>query len=1334
MIKQFILISSLLSAVISFAGENSAPLMGLFEQQMLRSSISETVIQFDFPVSGELPSESELSLDNLEWKQPGQIIQIREDEYIHTDPVSRALLAVPCDQGVQWEIVSTSWHIRPSNSSAYDAVKLAENSIHRGVNLRSLSVTPIVDDGLLSSVVIKVVHRPAGVFANAKLGNRSVKSELLVLNPQILAACTAEIKRDPVVDVHPFSLTDNWIRLEINETAVYAVDGFDLAATGLFATNVDASKLRIYRAWPGIIPLNPDEPGSMDANWNGFTEIPIKVDSDIIWSDADRIIFYAVGQDCWEDRIDESVLPLDHVENPYASNSVYWLTWEDYETDTPLQGNPLRISTQDAAQTGENITTVYRKRMHLEESNVEAYGRSSDNWIWQSAIFSNASISFFADNIVSDSTAVVIADIRSEQLLKHKTISNTITINTSMWLNNGDAIGELVESEYLMNDESDSTRVRIVAEVTNMDNGTNILNLLSNNTVSPNSFTAPALLLDSADIFYWSELTKAYREQLSFSHWEEQVQAVNQNFDFTIETSGGEDIYSWDVTSASNPIDLNGSSSTGSYAMGVNRYPDTRSHYVLFSDSDLATPSFISKWYPTDLRSMDPDVQYVVVHDPLFINAANALASYRSTILPGYLSPRAVAVNTSDIYDCFGGGVKDPLAIRNFLEWLFDRSTESNADSPLYYACFLGDASRDYRHYKGQFEDFVPSVVRSNFPALLNNYLNHPYGSDDAMVSFDEPSLGRLDIPDLATGRLAVRTVEEADSFVNRIMAYTLQPEPGIWRNKVVLVADDLTKPNDNQSVETAHMRQTEVISNEYLPLTVDVNKLYLADYESPSGVFTKPLARQEARQLLNDGLSIFHYVGHGSDNVLADEQVFLTEDIYGLSNGMRRGVFLAFSCDVGIFDSSSRQSMAEVFTSQENGGAIAAIASSQVSWTGSNNVLSDYFYESLFPNRQVVGDVTLGSALLSAKMLIGATSSSQRYLLHCDPGLNLFQPTSSLNFFAGSSDTLGGGRTEAIKIILSDNGIADDNQVSYDLLVQESRQNKTATVDFSSISIDYWLPGATMFHGTGYADSDTLTVPFKVPLQIQYGEYGEMRLVVETPDSFRAVSVELPVAQVSVPLADDNEGPQISLAFEDNRYRVRAGDLLNSTLQDTSGISILGTNPGNSILLEFDSTGLMTDVSELFVFNSGSYSAGQLAIPLPDDLSLGKHTVALLASDVLGNVGSDTLSFLVGASAVTSIEDVTLFPNPTSGPARLLFEASDPMEINWDIYTTAGDHIWGYQNLFATAGPKIIEWDGRDKEGDYPANGVYLFVLQAKPLADDNHIITKTGHVVIMR
>ena len=190
----------------------------------------------------------------------------------------------------------------------------------------------------------------------------------------------------------------------------------------------------------------------------------------------------------------------------------------------------------------------------------------------------------------------------------------------------------------------------------------------------------------------------------------------------------------------------------------------------------------------------------------------------------------------------------------------------------------------------------------------------------------------------------------------------------------------------------------------------------------------------------------------------------------------------------------------------------------------------------------------------------------------------------------------------------------------------------------------------------------------------------------------------------------------------------------MKAALQDSNGVAILGTSPGNSLLLEFDDTGFMTDVTTSFQFDANSYTAGRLVFPLPSDLALGKHRVALHASDALGNVGSDTLGFHLIPEGVRGLESVNLFPNPTAGPCRLLFELSDPMTVQWEIYTLSGRHLASMREDFGTAGPAIMAWDGRDQRGDQIANGTYLFVLRGLASARDQRDITKTGKVVIMR
>ena len=52
----------------------------------------------------------------------------------------------------------------------------------------------------------------------------------------------------------------------------------------------------------------------------------------------------------------------------------------------------------------------------------------------------------------------------------------------------------------------------------------------------------------------------------------------------------------------------------------------------------------------------------------------------------------------------------------------------------------------------------------------------------------------------------------------------------------------------------------------------------------------------------------------------------------------------------------------------------------------------------------------------------------------------------------------------------------------------------------------------------------------------------------------------------------------------------------------------------------------------------------------------------------------------------------------------------------------------------FPSGGPKILQWDGRDTEGDEIANGVYLYVLRGSWPDNGGHDAKQAGKLVIMR
>lgn len=1299
-----------------------------------------TLLRADFP--GREAPVAGAALDAVAWPGARDIYDDGLNPPRELPVTVTAVVALPDRAAPRWSVTGWTW-LREPDAPVDVAAQVSVDAVRvlRGVPVVGVTVRPETPGGgVLARVDLRLDHPPRGEYATAlaavppadgKRGAATAPGRDALANPGLydrLHAGLAAARRPAAKDgePHAFQRSQNWLRLEIAATGVHRLSGFQAGAAGLDLATADPATFRLYRAWPEALPLDPEADGSWQEDWDGLTETALDLgEVGAAWSADELLRFYAVGPDAWRDRTDPTAGRLERREHPFSNVTVYWLTWEAFGTPSPFPGAPLRLAAAARPAHGLAPTTSHLKRLHLEEQVVEAHGYVEDQWVWYSTVSATRPLSVTTGDAVVGRPAFFQAEVSANYT---RGDGGSLQNRAEVWLN--DDLANAAETVWSVSQEDDSLRIRVAGWSDALRRGANTL------TVANTAVGEPRLnlMLDSVDLLYRAELAKL-GGALPFVHWGDEVAAAGTPVDLALAVPAGRDVTVWDVTDPAAPVALTGTTGTGGVTLGLTRDPETDRHFLAFEADDLLSPAGVTRRTPGVLRGFDRDVDYVILYPQPLAAAAQRLQAHRASRLPGVAAPRVAAVAAEDVYDAFGGGVRDPLALRNFLKW-----TWLGGEGRLRSVCFLGDASRDHRDYRGIFPDLLPTWLNVKFPALMNDYSSFPFASDDRLVSFDTPPLASYDAPDLACGRLTVRTLAEALARVDRIIAYDVAPAPGSWRNRVVLAADDLTQPSTPTDFESMHQNMAEELADDFLPETLDLTKVYLLNYPNTSGSQYKPQARQDARRSWNDGLTMFHYIGHGSDDVLADEQLFLTDDIFGLNNGARRGVFLAFSCDVGIYDQVTKQSMAEIFVSQEGGAAIAAIAASQVSWVSPNELLTRDFYAALFPGRTVDPDRTLGEALWLAKVAVADLArpfdiaNSQRYLLFGDPMLSLPQPAGGPSLAAASLDTLRGGRREEAVFVLSDHGLTPGAHVTYDLLVQEAREDLRYQRPGEVRHVDWWQPGAVTFHGTGAVADDTLRVPFKVPLQLRYGEHGKVRLIVNTSETEAvAAALDLPVVQAATGVTDDVRGPSIALAFADNRYRVKPGTLLHAVLQDTSGVSILGTNPLNSVLLEFDGSGVLTDVSDAFAFDPGSYTSGRLSVPVPDDLASGDHDVALFASDVLGNVGSDTLSFKLVAGGVAEIADATVWPNPTPGPTTLVFELSDPMDVTWSIYTVSGHPVWSATRAFATGGPQTMAWDGRDAEGDEVANGVYLYVLKGD-WADDGHPVTVTGQVVKMK
>ena len=215
---------------------------------------------------------------------------------------------------------------------------------------------------------------------------------------------------------------------------------------------------------------------------------------------------------------------------------------------------------------------------------------------------------------------------------------------------------------------------------------------------------------------------------------------------------------------------------------------------MVFTQDKVKSPAALvvnepSNWYQSSGYDM------VIVSHRDFMTSLDPLKALRES-----QGLSVALVNVEDIYDEFNFGAKSPQAIKDFLEYARDHW----ATAPR-FVLLVGDATFDPRNFQAMGDyDFVPTK--------LLDTTRLETASDDWFVDFNEDRL-----PEMAIGRLPVRTPDGADTVVNKIVAYE-----GLagGLDEVLLISD--TAEDGDYDFETA----TEEIQA-LLPFDVTRTKIF---------------------------------------------------------------------------------------------------------------------------------------------------------------------------------------------------------------------------------------------------------------------------------------------------------------------------------------------------------------------------------------------------------------------------------------------------------------------------------------------------------------------------
>lgn len=376
--------------------------------------------------------------------------------------------------------------------------------------------------------------------------------------------------------------------------------------------------------------------------------------------------------------------------------------------------------------------------------------------------------------------------------------------------------------------------------------------------------------------------------------------------------------------------------------------------YLAVSPAGWRAPSSLRGDALSSLQARQ-GADYLVITTNDLLAPARELATLRQRqgLLP-------VVVDVEDVYDEFNAGLASPKAIRAFL--VDARQRWSPAPR---FVVLAGGGTFDYRDNLGFGGNLLPPLLASTSNGLFaaDNRFGDVAGGDG--------------VPEMAVGRLPVRTAAELSAYVQKIAAYEAAA-PADWSGRALVVTD-----NAEDGVDF-HAEGDELAA--VLPGGYTVESLEYAG-GSAEALRTQLLSR------LNDGVGLFGYVGHGALDRLAAEGLLQATDVAGLGNGSRLPVMTALTCIINRFELPYFPPLGADLVKKAGGGAAAVWAPSGLSFSNESRALGERFYlELVRPGGERVGEA-IRRSLEAYAASGGLPEVPDLYNLLGDPALRVKSP-----------------------------------------------------------------------------------------------------------------------------------------------------------------------------------------------------------------------------------------------------------------------------------------------------------------------------------------------------
>lgn len=383
-------------------------------------------------------------------------------------------------------------------------------------------------------------------------------------------------------------------------------------------------------------------------------------------------------------------------------------------------------------------------------------------------------------------------------------------------------------------------------------------------------------------------------------------------------------------------------------------------NFFLCDTSDYSA-AHLDEVHFKQLSSAQLNKSFLIVTNQKLIKSAIKYAEYRES--KGYTT---LIAETQQLYDQFYFGYHHPLAIRHFIDFVWQNSAVRPSYLLLLGKGLENDLVRNPLKIYPDTADLLPAI---GFPC------SDFYFSSG--IDLNQPRISELKItPALATGRIAASSDTMVYSYLSKLKEYESGADE-LWRKNILHIGGE--QPGIQDSLEKAKAIATE------LPFGGNVYDIYNNKNDPVVYAF-----KNDIQKKINDGLSLLTYFAHGSLNVLGIDIGKASE----LKNKGKYPVMFMNGCNVG--NPNSAFSIGEQFIFAPDQGAIGWLAHNTSTFVPNLGTQINGFYKELFGNSY---NYSFADAI---KNLIAGVNPSilpdrefyQQWIFQGDPALKIYHPS----------------------------------------------------------------------------------------------------------------------------------------------------------------------------------------------------------------------------------------------------------------------------------------------------------------------------------------------------